>query len=94
MLEEHSDDDFSSASDEENESATHTSNKQTVTLEREKNRFQTEDKPFWEAYNILINEVLTVNSANSEETYMMSISNSENGKLTTIKTICNGVSYM
>ena len=85
LTEDDSDNDFSFDSDEENTQSITTSSKDTVTLEQERNRFQNEDKPFWEAYNGLMHEMLSVNAANSEESYMMSISSCENRKLTTIK---------
>ncbi|XP_028396960.1 uncharacterized protein LOC114520826 [Dendronephthya gigantea] len=85
LTEDDSQDDFSFASDEEDAPGIRTSTKETVTLERERNRFQNEDKPFWEAYNGLMHEMMSANTANSEETYMMSISSLENRALTTVK---------
>ena len=85
LTEDDSDNDFSFDSDKENAQSITTSSKDTVTLERERNRFQNEDKLFWEAYNGLMHEMLSVNAANSEECYMMSISSLKNRKLRTIK---------
>ena len=44
-----------------------------LTFERERRRFENEDKPFWESYNLLNQELLNVTLTNSEESYIKSV---------------------
>ena len=48
---------------------------ESVTLEKERHRFETEDKPFWDTYNFLLQELSNVMSKNSEEDYICFVNN-------------------
>lgn len=56
------------------------SHSEAITLERERRRFENEDKPFWESYNLLNQELLNVTLTNSEESYIKSVENMKNRK--------------
>ena len=60
------------------------SNSEAITLEQEKHRFEIEDKPFWESYNLLQPDLLKVISSNSEESYINSVENQKNREDATI----------
>ncbi len=60
------------------------SNSEAITLEQEKHRFEIEDKPFWESYNLLQQDLLKVISSNSEESYINSVENQKNREDATI----------
>jgi hypothetical protein len=60
------------------------SNPEAITLEQEKHRFEIEDKPFWESYNLLHQDPLKVISSNSEESYINSVENQKNREYATI----------
>ena len=58
---------------------------ESVTLEKERHRFETEDKPFWNTYNFLLQELSNVMSKNSEEDYICFVNNPDIRKSATIK---------
>ena len=55
-----------------------TNTNESTTLEKERRRFESEDKLFWEAYDYLVQEHITAIRSDSEEAYMLSIQSAEN----------------
>ena len=55
--------------------STHTN--ESTTLGKERRRFESEDKLFWEAYDYLVQEHITAIRSNSEEAYMLSVQSAE-----------------
>jgi hypothetical protein len=51
---------------------------ESTTLEAEKQRFEVEDKPFWDVYTTLSQKHMNATATNSEESYIMTINNEIN----------------
>ena len=69
------------------------SHSEAITPERERRCFKNEDKPFWESYNLLNQELLKVTLTNSKESYIKSVENMKNRKAAALtddlkRTIC------
>ena len=57
----------------------------STTLESERRRFEADDKPFWEVYNLVSSKLSDILSTNSEESYLNFVSNPDNKEKVTVK---------
>ena len=56
------------------------SHSEAITLECERQCFENEDKPLWEFYNLLNQELLNLTLTNSEDSNIKSVENMKNTK--------------
>lgn len=56
----------------------------STTLENERLRFETEDKPFWDVFNSISLKLLDITRSNSEESYVSFVKNPDNKRMVTV----------
>lgn len=79
------DEELEENSTEENGHQSGESSTPSTTLESERRRFESEDDPFWDVFNLMSAVLSDIISSNSEESYLNFVSNLDHREKVTVK---------